>query len=509
MKAIVAVSMAAARAFATAAGLPLHVWTAQTLGRAGRLPVPHFNVLNGGQHAANSLEFHEFMIAPAGAPSFTDGFRWGSDVYHAFARRQRQQGLATGLGDEGGYAPDIARPEEALDLIVAAIEDAGYTPGRDGVAITLDPAANSFYTDGKYTVAATAHTPEQITSYYEKIITGYPIWSLENPLAEENASGWPALTAALGNRAQVVGDDLFVTSADRVREDIRDRSATAVLSKPNQAGTVSETFDTLTAAFAGGFGAMVSHRSGETDDTFVADLVVGSGCEQLKSGAPARGNASPNTTGTWKSPTRTTRCLTVLREPTSTTPIPNRSAHERTRERAPSRHPADTVYSTPDHGPVLMGVVPGQPLAVAHRAAELAHSLNVKLVCAYVDVTSYLEQEPDGRVEALPIDLDGIDDDIEGISASIKERLQEALDGSGLRWSFVTLAGDPARALGRLAESADASIIVVGTRERGLGSRFEELLVGSVAIHLTHRQHRPVLVVPLAPYRRHHRQESH
>lgn len=150
-------------------------------------------------------------------------------------------------------------------------------------------------------------------------------------------------------------------------------------------------------------------------------------------------------------------------------------------------------------GPVVMGVVPGQPLAVAHRAAELAFSLNVELLCAYVDVTTYLAEEPDGRAEARPVDPDGVDDDIEGISAGIKERLREALDASGVRWSFVTLAGDPARALGRLAESADAAVIVVGTRERGLGARFEELLVGSVAVHLTHRQHRPVLVVPLAP----------
>ncbi|MDJ0457960.1 universal stress protein [Arthrobacter sp. NQ7] len=160
-------------------------------------------------------------------------------------------------------------------------------------------------------------------------------------------------------------------------------------------------------------------------------------------------------------------------------------------------------------GPVLMGVVPGQPLAVAHRAAELAYSLNVKLICAYVDVTSYLAEEPDGRVESLPIDPDGIDDDIEGISESIRERLQDALAGTGIDWSFLTLAGDPARALGRLAESVEASVIVVGTRERGLGARFEELLVGSVAVHLTHRQHRPVLVVPLAPYTRHHRKEAH
>ncbi len=287
--AIVAVSMAAARAFAAAAGAPLHVWIGQRLGRGGRLPVPHFNVLNGGQHAANPLEFQEFMIAPAGAPSFADGLRWGSDVYHALAKRLKQQGLATGLGDEGGYAPAIARPEEALDLIVAAIEDAGYTPGRHGIAIALDPAANSFYTEGTYTVAGRAHSTDQMIHYYEKLIADYPIWSLEDPLAEEDTDGWPALTAALGNRVQVVGDDLFVTSADRVRDGINTASATAVLIKPNQAGTVSETFDTLTAAAEGGFGAMVSHRSGETDDTFVADLVVGAGCGQLKSGAPARG----------------------------------------------------------------------------------------------------------------------------------------------------------------------------------------------------------------------------
>ncbi|WP_024366835.1 universal stress protein [Arthrobacter sp. TB 26] len=182
--------------------------------------------------------------------------------------------------------------------------------------------------------------------------------------------------------------------------------------------------------------------------------------------------------------------------------------HESAKEPRPATGPAAYVPRRIT-GPVLMGVVPGQPLAVAHRAAELAFSLNVKLVCAYVDVTSYLAEEPDGRIEARPIDPDGIDDDIEGISAAIKERLREALDGTGIGWSFVTLSGDPARALGRLAESADASVIVVGTRERGLGARFEELLVGSVAVHLTHRQHRPVLVVPLAPHTKHHPKEGH
>jgi nucleotide-binding universal stress UspA family protein len=173
-----------------------------------------------------------------------------------------------------------------------------------------------------------------------------------------------------------------------------------------------------------------------------------------------------------------------------------------------SRPAASAYVPRKIRGPVLMGVVPGQPLAVAHRAAELAYSLNVKLICAYVDVTTYLDEEPDGRFVALPIDPDGIDDDIEGISAAIAERLRESLAGTGVRWSFVTLAGEPARALGRLAESTDASVIVVGTRERGLGARFEELLVGSVAVHLTHRQHRPVLVVPLAPHAKSRQKEG-
>ncbi|HKU34586.1 MULTISPECIES: universal stress protein [Paenarthrobacter] len=174
-------------------------------------------------------------------------------------------------------------------------------------------------------------------------------------------------------------------------------------------------------------------------------------------------------------------------------------------EPAKDTHPAGPAYVPRKiSGPVLMGVVPGQPLAVAHRAAELAYSLGVKLICAYVDITSYLAEEPDGRAEALPIDPDGIDDDIEGISAGISEHLADALQDAGIDWSFVTLAGDPARALGRLAESTDASVIVVGTRERGFGARFEEILVGSVAVHLTHRQHRPVLVVPLAPHTKHH-----
>ncbi|WP_434614875.1 phosphopyruvate hydratase [Arthrobacter sp. A5] len=287
--AVVAVSMAAARAFATASGHPLHTWIGHSLGRAERLPVPHFNVLNGGAHAANPLAFQEFMIAPTGAPTLPEAIRWGSEIYHALGAALRHKGLSTGLGDEGGYAPEISRPEEALELITAAISDAGYTPGTGGVSIALDPAANYFYQDGSYELNGRSYTPTQLTGYYEKLISEYPIRSLEDPLAEDDRPGWPELTAALGRRVQVVGDDLFVTNPDRVRTGIAEAAANAVLIKPNQIGTVTETLDTLTVADRGGFTAMVSHRSGETEDTFVADLAVGSGCGQLKSGAPARG----------------------------------------------------------------------------------------------------------------------------------------------------------------------------------------------------------------------------
>ncbi|WP_334172622.1 phosphopyruvate hydratase [Sinomonas sp.] len=287
--ATVAVSMALARAFASRAGAPLHAWIAEVLGQQPRLPVPHFNVLNGGQHAANPLDFQEFMVAPLGAPDYPEALRWGAEVYHALGASLKRKGLAGGLGDEGGFAPQIARPEEALELIMGAIADTGLAAGRDGVAIALDPAANSFHDGTAYRVAGSTLTSEQMTDYYARLIGDYPIWSLEDPLAEDDAPGWAALTEALRDRVQVVGDDVFVTDAERVREAIRTRSATAVLIKPNQAGTVTETLETLTAAARGGFGAMVSHRSGETEDTFVADLAVGAGCGQLKSGAPARG----------------------------------------------------------------------------------------------------------------------------------------------------------------------------------------------------------------------------
>ena len=287
--AIVAVSMAAARAFASVAGQPLHAWIGKTVGRAGRLPVPHFNVLNGGAHAANPLAFQEFMIAPTGARNLPEAIRWGSEVYHALGTVLRAKGMSTGLGDEGGYAPEISSTQEALELITQAIEEAGHSPGTEGLSIALDPAANYFYRDGVYELNGSSYSSTELVGYYEKLVANYPIRSLEDPLAEEDAHGWPELTARLGNLVQVVGDDIFVTNPELLRTGIQNASANAVLLKPNQIGTVSQTLDTFTIAEHGGFSSMVSHRSGETMDSFVADLAVGLGCGQFKSGAPARG----------------------------------------------------------------------------------------------------------------------------------------------------------------------------------------------------------------------------
>ncbi len=287
---IVAVSMAAARAFARADNQPLHVWMAQLLGTELRVPVPHFNVLNGGAHAANRLEFQEFMIAPVGAPNIATAVEWGSEIYHALASELRRRGLGTGLGDEGGFAPDIARPEEALDLLMAAIASTGLGAGRDrDVAIAIDPAANGFYADGRYTVAGSTYSSDELVDYFGSLLDAYPIWSIEDGLAEDDTAGWAMLNRALAGRAQIVGDDLLVTSPARIRAAADANMVTAALIKPNQIGTVTETFAALTAARECGLGAMISHRSGETVDTFVADLAVASGVGQLKSGAPARG----------------------------------------------------------------------------------------------------------------------------------------------------------------------------------------------------------------------------
>lgn len=286
--AIVGVSMAAAQAFAVQAGQPLWRWLSPA-DVGARLPVPHFNVVNGGAHAANALDFQEFMIAPLGAPSLPEAIRAGADVYRRLRSALGERGLATGLGDEGGFAPEIDRPEDVLALLTAAIGDAGYSPGRDGVAIALDPAASEFHRGGCYEVGGESLSSDEMIDRYQRIVAEFPVWSIEDGLGEFDTAGWQKLTAALGDRVQLVGDDIFVTNPELIGAAVRDGIGNAALIKVNQVGTVSETLQALAVCRQAGYAAMISHRSGETDDTFIADLAVGSGCGQIKSGAPARG----------------------------------------------------------------------------------------------------------------------------------------------------------------------------------------------------------------------------
>jgi enolase len=286
--AIVGVSMAAARAVALSAGQPL--WQAlRPEGTTPRLPVPHFNVVNGGVHAPNNLDFQEFMIAPVGAPSLTEAVRAGAEIYAALKGLLAGKGFATGLGDEGGFAPEIDRPEDVLAVLVDAITTAGYTPGREGVAIALDPAASEFYRDGHYHVAGEALTSDEMIARYAEIAARFPVWSLEDGLAEGDWDGWKRLTARLGDTLQIVGDDLLVTNPAIITEAIAAGAANAALIKLNQIGSVSETLEAMRLCQQAGWSQMVSHRSGETEDSFIADLAVATGCGQIKTGAPARG----------------------------------------------------------------------------------------------------------------------------------------------------------------------------------------------------------------------------
>ena len=287
--AIVGASMAVARAMAAAEGRPLHGWLAPDE-VVPRQPVPHFNLINGGAHAQNPLEFQEFMVAPLGAPSFREALRAGAEVYASLRRQLREQGFSTGLGDEGGFAPDIAQPEDALDLLVTAIQDAGYETGAEGVAIALDPAASGFRSeDGRYEIGGEQQTTQELIGRYAEMIERYPIWSIEDGLAEDDNDGWVALTDRLGERIQLVGDDNFVTNPAIISAAIDAGIANAALIKVNQIGTVTETLEAMALCRKAGYGQMVSHRSGETTDAFIADLAVGTGCGQIKSGAPARG----------------------------------------------------------------------------------------------------------------------------------------------------------------------------------------------------------------------------
>ncbi len=284
--AIVGVSMAAARAFA--ATTPL--WQSlQPAGVTPRLPVPHFNVLNGGVHAPNDLDFQEFMVAPVGAPSFPEALRAGAAVYGRLRALLQAKGEATGLGDEGGFAPNIAKPEDVLALIVQAITDAGYPTGKAGVAIALDPAASEFYRDGAYHVAGETLSSDDMIARYEAIATDFPVWSLEDGLAEGDWDGWERLTARLGDRLQLVGDDIFVTNPAIITEAIARKVGNAALIKVNQIGSITETLDAQRICREAGYTQMISHRSGETADSFIADLAVATGTGQLKTGAPARG----------------------------------------------------------------------------------------------------------------------------------------------------------------------------------------------------------------------------
>jgi enolase len=285
--AVLGVSLAAARAAAAEQGLPLWRYLG---GEAARvLPVPMMNVLNGGAHADNRVDFQEFMVVPVGASTFADALRMGADVFHALKRHLHERGLGTAVGDEGGFAPDLESNEDALEALVAGIEAAGYRPGDD-VAIALDPATSELFSDGEYRLAHEGRTlsPEELAEVWGGLAGRYPIVSIEDGMDEEDWDGWRTLTERLGDRVQLVGDDLFVTNVERLRRGIEAGVANSILVKVNQIGTLSETLEAMRVAREAGYTAVMSHRSGETEDTTIADLAVATGCGQIKTGAPSR-----------------------------------------------------------------------------------------------------------------------------------------------------------------------------------------------------------------------------
>ena len=283
--AILGVSLAVAKAAAESAGLPLYRYLGGP--NAHILPVPMMNILNGGSHADTNVDIQEFMIAPLGAPTFREALRWGAEVYHTLKAVIKERGLSTGLGDEGGFAPNLSSNAAALDLIIEAIEKAGFKPGTD-VALALDVASSEFFKDGLYQFEGEGRSTDYMVSYYEKLIRDYPLVSIEDPLSEDEWDAWAALTAEIGNRVQLVGDDLFVTSPERLRKGIELHVANALLVKVNQIGSLTETLDAVEEAHRNGYRTMTSHRSGETEDTTIADLAVATNSGQIKTGAPAR-----------------------------------------------------------------------------------------------------------------------------------------------------------------------------------------------------------------------------
>jgi len=285
--AILGVSLAAAHAAANATGVPLYRFLGGDA--ATLLPAPMMNVINGGAHADNSVDLQEFMLFPLGAPSFSEALRWGAEVFHTLRRVLHEKGHSTAVGDEGGFAPNLASNREAIELILTAIEKSGYRPGEQ-IAIALDPAASEFHKAGRYVLEGEGRSlsSEEMIAFWEDWVSRYPVVSIEDGLAEDDWDGWATLTRRLGSRTQLVGDDLFVTSPAILRQGIEKRVANAILIKLNQIGTLSETLEAIRVAREAGYAAITSHRSGETEDTTIADLAVGSGCGQIKTGSLCR-----------------------------------------------------------------------------------------------------------------------------------------------------------------------------------------------------------------------------
>jgi enolase len=285
--ALLAVSLASAKAVADDLEIPLY----RSIGGANAhaLPVPMLNVLNGGAHANNSIDFQEFMVMPVGAASFSEALRWGTETYHALRALLAERGMSTAVGDEGGFAPSLPQNEDAVKLLLEAIERAGRVPGEE-IALALDPATSELWDDGHYVLAGEGRTlsPAELVDYWVDLVDRYPIVSIADGMAEEDWDGWAACTKALGDRVQLVGDDIFVTNAEILERGIRERVANAILVKLNQIGTLTETLDTVALANSASYGTVISHRSGETEDTTIADLVVAVNAGQLKAGAPAR-----------------------------------------------------------------------------------------------------------------------------------------------------------------------------------------------------------------------------
>jgi len=283
--AILGVSLAVAKAAAESSGLPLFRYLGGP--NAHVLPVPMMNILNGGAHADSGVDIQEFMVAPIGAPTFREALRWGTEVYHSLKSVLKSQGLATGLGDEGGFAPSLPSNRAALDLIAVAVEKAGFSLGTD-IALALDVAATEFHSEGVYTFEGSSTSAEEMIAYYADLVSSFPMVSIEDPLSEDDWPAWVEITAQLGHRVQIVGDDLFVTNPTRLARGITERAANSMLVKVNQIGSLTETLDAVSLAHRSGYTCMMSHRSGETEDTTIADLAVATDCGQIKTGAPAR-----------------------------------------------------------------------------------------------------------------------------------------------------------------------------------------------------------------------------